>query len=149
MRLRASADETEERKTVGEVIPKLAGQQSFSALAAGDLDAGITATMIVTVREAVMSRSSRFVVATHVLSLLAFGEGEAMTSEYIAGSVNTNPVVVRRILALLVKAGLVGSQEGAGGGVRLAKPAHSINLRDVYVAVEPDPLFALHPQNPN
>jgi len=96
-----------------------------------------------------MGRSSRFVVATHVLALLAFGKGEAMTSEYIAGSVNTNPVVVRRILALLAKAGLVSTQEGAGGGVRLARPAESIDLQSVYEAVETDPLFALHPQKPN
>jgi DNA-binding IscR family transcriptional regulator len=72
-----------------------------------------------------------------------------MTSEYIAGSVNTNPVVVRRILALLAKAGLVATQEGAGGGVRLAKTANQIDLRAVYAAVESDPLFALHPQDPN
>jgi DNA-binding IscR family transcriptional regulator len=72
-----------------------------------------------------------------------------MTSEYIAGSVNTNPVVVRRVLALLARAGLVATQEGAGGGVRLAKPAGEINLRVVYEAVESDPLFALHPNDPN
>ena len=96
-----------------------------------------------------MTRSSRFVVAAHVLALLAYGRGEAMTSEYIAGSVNTNPVVVRRILALLARAGLVVSQEGAGGGARLAKPAEDIDLRAVYAAVESDALFALHPQSPN
>jgi DNA-binding IscR family transcriptional regulator len=96
-----------------------------------------------------VARSSRFVVATHVLALLAYGEGEAMTSEYIAGSVNTNPVVVRRILALLAKADLVATQEGAGGGVRLARPAERIDLRAVYAAVESDALFALHPQPPN
>jgi Rrf2 family protein len=96
-----------------------------------------------------MTRSSRFVVAVHVLTLLAYGGGEAMTSEYIAGSVNTNPVVVRRILSLLAKAGLVVTQEGAKGGVRLAKPAKDIDLRAVYAAVESDPLFALHPQDPN
>ena len=88
-------------------------------------------------------------VATHCLTLLAYGDGEAMTSEYIAGSVNTNPVVVRRILAMLSKAGLVTTQEGAGGGVRLAKPAKQIHLRAVYEAVEPNSLFALHPQDPN
>ena len=87
--------------------------------------------------------------ATHVLALLAHGGGDAMTSEYIAGSVNTNPVVVRRILALLAKAGLVVTQEGAGGGVRLAKQAKDIDLRAVYAAVETDPLFAQHPQDPN
>jgi len=96
-----------------------------------------------------MKRSSRFVVATHALALLGYGDGEVMTSEYIAGSVNTNPVVVRRILAMLARAGLVATQEGAGGGVRLAKPAKDIDLRSVYVAVESDGMFALHPQPPN
>ena len=88
-------------------------------------------------------------VATHVLTLLAYGGRKAMTSEFIAGSVNTNPVVVRRILGLLARAGLVATLEGAGGGVRLAKPAAEIDLRAVYAAVESDPLFALHPSDPN
>ena len=96
-----------------------------------------------------MTRSSRFVVSTHVLALLAYGGGGPMTSEYIAGSVNTNPVVVRRLLGLLAKAGLVVTQEGAGGGVRLAKAAGDIDLRAVYTAVESDPLFPLHPSDPN
>jgi Rrf2 family protein len=96
-----------------------------------------------------MKRSSRFVVAAHALALLGYGDGEAMTSEYIAGSVNTNPVVVRRILTMLARAGLVITQEGAGGGVRLAKPAKAIALRAVYLAVESESMFALHPQQPN
>ena len=72
-----------------------------------------------------------------------------MTSEFIAGSVNTNPVVVRRILSMLSRAGLVDTQEGAGGGGQLAKPAADIDLRAVYAAVEADPLFALHRRDPN
>ena len=88
-------------------------------------------------------------VATHVVTLLAYGKGEPMTSEYIAGSVNTNPVVVRRLLTALAAAGLVATQEGAGGGVRLAKSPKAISLRDVYCAVESDPLFSLHPSDPN
>jgi DNA-binding IscR family transcriptional regulator len=47
-----------------------------------------------------MPRSGGFAVATHVLTLLASGEGEAMTSEFIVRSVNTNPVAVRRILTI-------------------------------------------------
>ena len=96
-----------------------------------------------------MTKSSRFVVATHCLTLLAYGEGEAMTSDYIAGSVNTNPVVVRRILSLLAKAGLIVTQEGSGGGVRLAKAASKIDLRTVFAAVDSEDLFAPHPQDPN
>jgi Rrf2 family protein len=95
-----------------------------------------------------MAKSSRFVVAVHVLALLAYG-GEALTSDFLAGSVNTNPVVIRRILALLARAGLVVTQEGAKGGARLARPAKAIDLRAVFEAVESDGLFALHPQPPN
>ncbi|OQC68483.1 MAG: putative HTH-type transcriptional regulator YwnA [Verrucomicrobia bacterium ADurb.Bin006] len=51
--------------------------------------------------------NSRFTVAIHVLCLLAHSQGQALTSEYIAGSVNTNPVVIRRLLAALRRAGLV------------------------------------------
>ncbi len=88
------------------------------------------------------------VVAAHALALLAY-EGKGLTSEYIAGSVMTNPVVVRRILTMLARAGLVITHEGAGGGVQLAKPAKAIDLRAVYLAVESDTLFGLHPQEPN
>ncbi|AMV24714.1 Putative HTH-type transcriptional regulator YwnA [Gemmata sp. SH-PL17] len=96
-----------------------------------------------------MTKSSRFVIASHVLALLAHGDGEPLTSDWIAGSVNTNPVVIRRILALLAKAGLVATQEGARGGTRLARPAEEINLLSVYRAVETGELFASHPQPPN
>jgi len=96
-----------------------------------------------------MAQSSRFVVAAHILALLASSEDEAQTSESIADSVNANPVVVRRILGLLAKSRLVAPQEGAGGGYRLAKPPRDINLRAVYTAVEFTRLFALHPQDPN
>ena len=72
-----------------------------------------------------------------------------MTSDYIAGSVNTNPVVIRRILALLARASLVRTQEGARGGTTLARPAEQIDLLAVYRAVEGGGLFALHPQPPN
>jgi len=58
----------------------------------------------------------RFTVAIHVLCLLAALHPKPVTSEFIAGSVNTNPVVIRRILAALRRAGLVKSQPGVSGG---------------------------------
>ena len=88
-------------------------------------------------------------IAVHVMALLAYGKGEAVTSEFMAGSVNTNPVVIRRILALLARAGLIETQEGAKGGARLAQPAKNIDLLAIYKAVESGELFALHPQSPN
>lgn len=98
-----------------------------------------------------MRPSTRLTVAIHILTLLADGsaDGQPMTSEYIAGSVNTNPVVIRRLLAMLREAKLVRSQGGPGGGWQLVVPAARITLRDVYRAVESDPLFPLHASTPN
>jgi Rrf2 family protein len=98
-----------------------------------------------------MRPSSRFTVAIHVLTLLAHGaEGdEPLTSEYIAGSVSTNPVVIRRILALLRKARLVRSRSGPGGGWQLVVQPRAITLRDVFRAVEAEALFPLHASTPN
>ena len=96
-----------------------------------------------------MTTSSRFTVALHILTLLAHAGEEALTSEYVAGSVNTHPVVIRRLLALLRTARLVTSQGGTGGGWRLARAARGITLRDVYRAVEGGALFAPHAAEPN
>jgi Rrf2 family protein len=96
-----------------------------------------------------MTISSRFAVAVHILTLLETGRGEPLTSEYMAGSVSTNPAVVRRILSMLARAGLTRARLGAGGGTVLARPAEGITLRDVYRAVECDHLFALHHEKPN
>jgi len=93
--------------------------------------------------------SSRLVVAVHVLTLLAHEEGRALTSDYIAGSVNTNPVVIRRVLGLLAKAGLVRSVEGAGGGTTLARRVDEITLAEVFQAVERGELFGVPRKDPN
>ena len=87
--------------------------------------------------------------AIHVLTLLALDRGEPKTSEYIAESVNTNPVVIRRVLGALRSARLVTSQGGNGGGWRLASDPEAITLRDVYCAVEDEALFPLHHRPPN
>lgn len=98
-----------------------------------------------------MSNNSRFTVAVHTLTLLAQRQEDPVTSEYIAGSVNTNPVVIRRVLGALRAAKLVTSQGGNGGGWRLALDPYAITLRDVYRAVEEtdEPLFAMHHRSPN
>jgi Rrf2 family protein len=99
-----------------------------------------------------LGANSRFTVALHVLAwmaLVARNGGELVTSEQIAGSVNTNPVVIRRILGALRGARLVVAQRGAGAGWRLARPAETISLADVHDAVEPDSLFAMHHGRPN
>lgn len=92
--------------------------------------------------------SSRTAVAVHILAYLAWRRGEPATSERIAGSVNTNPVVVRRLMGALRDGGLVTAQPGVGGGATLARDAAQVSLLDVYRAVEDPELFALHPQPP-
>ncbi|HET7461880.1 MAG TPA: Rrf2 family transcriptional regulator [Longimicrobium sp.] len=94
--------------------------------------------------------SSRVAVAVHVLAYMAWKRSEAQTSERIASSVNTNPVVVRRIMGALRNAGMVTVQPGVGGGATLARDPAGISLLDVYRAVEDgDELFSLHPSEPS
>src|SRR5262245_29778644 len=84
-----------------------------------------------------MTGNSRFAVSVHVLSYLAYKAGAQTTSTEIASSVDTNPVVIRRLLASLVKAKLVLAHKGAGGGFALASAPENITLLDIYRAVEP------------
>lgn len=96
-----------------------------------------------------MNTSSRFAFAVHVLALLSLQEGVPLSSEVIAGSVNTNPALIRRLLSMLAAAGLTASQLGAGGGALLAREPSRITLLDVYRAVDDAQLFALHREAPN
>ena len=96
-----------------------------------------------------MHNSCRYTVAIHILALLAHGGPDPLTSDYIGGSVNTNPVVIRRLLASLRAAGLVRSQGGPGGGWQLLKDPGVITLRDVLAAVEEASIFPLHHSAPN
>ncbi|AMQ05499.1 Rrf2 family transcriptional regulator [Sporosarcina sp. FSL K6-1540] len=99
-----------------------------------------------------MKISSRFTVAVHILSLVAIESNELCTSEWIAESVNTNPVVIRRIIGKLRNAGLIQVRQGLGGAT-LQKPLKDITLLDVYRAVEvveEGELFQFHEKpNPN
>ena len=96
-----------------------------------------------------MAANSQFSMAVHILTLLAGAGDENMKSECIAGSVNTNAVVIRRVMGQLSQAGLVSSQTGAFGGTRLAKPAGEISLCEIYKAVSCGEVFALHAKSPN
>jgi Rrf2 family protein len=93
--------------------------------------------------------SSRFAVAIHILSLMAWSEEETLKSEQISHSVNTNPVVIRRMLCELAQGNLVVSQTGSAGGSRLARKARQITLLDVYRTVECPQFFSLHRQDPD
>lgn len=94
--------------------------------------------------------TSRFAVGIHILSLLEMNKDTVNTSDFLAGSVGTNPVVIRRITGMLSKAGLVDVKPGVAGA-KLKKEAADITLLDVYRAVnavEEDALFSVH-DSPN
>ena len=96
-----------------------------------------------------MAVNSQFSMAVHVLSMLAKSKDENLKSGYIAESVNTNPVVIRRLLSDLNQAKLVISQTGANGGSRLSRCPNEINLAEVYRAVNCGEVFSLHAKEPN
>ena len=80
--------------------------------------------------------------AVHVLAVLAYKEGDRVTSGLLAASINTNPVIVRRLLLTLQRARLVETRKGAGSGSRLSRSLGRINLAEVYRAVEDVEPFA-------
>ena len=94
--------------------------------------------------------SSKLSVGIHILTVLALHRGEPLTSEQLACSVNTNPVVIRRLLGRFRKAGFVASKAGVRGGWVLVVVPEQINLWDVLRTVEPRcETFALHKSPPN
>jgi len=102
-----------------------------------------------------MNINSQFAVATHIMAILAgnklyFQDNACTNSSMIAESVNTNPVVIRRILSKLKKADLVVSKPGPFGGSEIACHPSKITLNDIYAAVEEDgSLFHMHYGEPN
>jgi Rrf2 family protein len=89
------------------------------------------------------SVNTQFSIAVHVLAAIVHHEG-IFTSEVLAGSVNANPVFVKRILVKLSKAKLVTTTVGKSGGYGLARNPKSISLLDIYSAVDPPDAFAIH-----
>ena len=89
---------------------------------------------------------TRFAVAAHILLMVASHEAEPSTSQRLAASINTNPVVIRRITGQLARAGLVRVRRGPGGA-ELVRPPCQITLEDVWRAVNcgaGKPLLPLH-----
>ena len=100
-----------------------------------------------------MQISSRFTIATHMLIIIAIikGRESKVTSDFLAASVGVNPVIIRKTLSQLKKAGLISVARGTGG-TEIIKDLQDISLFDVYQAVEclgkSGKLFSFH-DNPN
>lgn len=76
--------------------------------------------------------SGKFAITVHILTLMARHPDEFLSSEFISGSMNINPVLVRKEIGNLKKNNIVESREGKFGGTRLARPAAEITLEDIY-----------------
>lgn len=98
-----------------------------------------------------MQISSRFTVALHIFTCVdTFKDDYKVTSDFLAGSINTNPVIIRKILTQLKNAGLITVARGTGG-ITVNRPLSEITFYDVYQAIEPvenDDLFHFH-ESPN
>ena len=98
-----------------------------------------------------MQISSRFTIALHIFACVdVFKDERKVTSDFLAGSINTNPVIIRKILSQLKNAGLITVARGTGG-IELTKDLSEITFYDVYEAigaVENGDLFHFH-ENPN
>jgi len=99
-----------------------------------------------------VAANSRLTVGVHALAWMALAQRQGravLTSDQVAASVNTNPVIIRRCLGDLRRAGLVRVRHGAGAGWSLARPAEEITLLEVHDAVGQEPPFGLHHAEPN
>ena len=83
------------------------------------------------------------------MTALAYSREREVTSAWLAGSVNTSPSFVRRVLAKLSKAGLVETATGKNGACWLARRPRDISLLEVYRAVGAPKVFAIHAYDPH
>lgn len=94
-----------------------------------------------------MQISSRFTVALHIFTCVdAFKDEYKVTSDFLAGSIGTNPVIIRKLLTQLKNAGLITVARGTGG-IDLTRDLSEITFYDVYQAIEPvedGDLFRFH-----
>ncbi|QYR23347.1 Rrf2 family transcriptional regulator [Paenibacillus sp. sptzw28] len=79
-----------------------------------------------------MFTNSQFVIAVHMMTILAGNCGQRVNSDIMAQSINTNAVIIRRILRKLVNGGLVSAASGAAGGSMLTRRPEQITLLDIY-----------------
>ena len=99
-----------------------------------------------------MQIGSRFTIGVHIITAIDyFKEEDRVSSEFLAGSIGVNPVIVRTIISQLREAGIVRTQRGYSGA-ELKKPLDEISLYDIYRAVgsvdAEEGLFHFH-EHPN
>lgn len=98
-----------------------------------------------------MQISSRFTIAVHMFACMdEFKDEYKITSDFLASSINVNPVIIRKLLSQLKEAGLIDVKRGPGGAT-ITKPLEEITFLDIYRAVdcvEENTLFHFH-ENPN
>lgn len=93
-----------------------------------------------------MAANTRMATAIQILCVIAYKWPDGTTSEVVADSLKTNPVVVRRLIKSMQHHGLVRVRPGKDGGVQLGRDPASVTLDQVYSAVEPETaVFALRP----
>lgn len=93
--------------------------------------------------------NTRFATNIHIMTLLAKEPEKFLTSEWIAGSININPVIVRKELIILKKFGLIESRQGKDGGARILKNAVEISITEIYEAVRNSEILGKKNLNPN
>lgn len=93
--------------------------------------------------------NTRFATVIHILTLLSESPEEWMNSDWIAGSINTNPVIVRKELGLLQNLGWVISRKGKEGGSKLNVKSEDISVAEIYQAVKNSDVLGKKNQQPN
>jgi Rrf2 family protein len=94
-------------------------------------------------------QSCRFAFAVHVMAVLALEKADCCSSSRLARTVNTNPVVIRRLLIELQAAGLISTLRGPHGGALLKRKPEKVTLREIHNAVDQGNTFATHPNEPS
>ena len=93
--------------------------------------------------------NTRFATALHLMTLMARYPNEWLSSEWLAGSINIHPVVVRREVSILRSAGLIECKKGKDGGCQIRKQIAEISLADIFDALHAAEFLGKKNQNPN